>query len=271
MIAAPRGLAGLHPAYFALVMATGIVSIAAELREMRWLALGLLALNVLFYAVLWSATVLRVIRHRDRLLADVLDHNRSVGFFTIVAGTNVLGSQFVVVYDLRAVAVVLWVSGAILWAFVTYTVLTVLTVKREKPPLAEGINGGWLLAVVAAQSVAVLAALLAGRSPRAGHVAGRRDALYLDHIPHLLPLHVFRVEPGRSHAAVLDQHGGCGDFDAGRCAPGPERRSFGAAGRPAAVRQGSHAPVLGDGDVVDSNAGHSGDLAARVLPLSDLV
>ena len=30
--------------------------------------------------------------------------------------------------------------------FVTYTVFTVLTVKSTKPPLEEGINGGWLVA-----------------------------------------------------------------------------------------------------------------------------
>jgi len=43
----------------------------------------------------------------------------------------------------------------------TYTIFTVITVKAEKPPLAEGINGGWLISVVAAQSVAVLGAQLA--------------------------------------------------------------------------------------------------------------
>jgi tellurite resistance protein TehA-like permease len=40
-------------------------------------------------------------------------------------------------------------------------VFTALTIKAEKPPLAEGINGGWLVAVVAAQSVAVLGAQVA--------------------------------------------------------------------------------------------------------------
>ncbi len=43
----------------------------------------------------------------------------------------------------------------------TYGVFTILTVKPEKPPLAEGINGVWLVSVVAAQSVAVLGAQLA--------------------------------------------------------------------------------------------------------------
>jgi tellurite resistance protein TehA-like permease len=54
---------------------------------------------------------------------------------------------------------------------VTYTVFTALTVKAEKPPLAEGINGGWLVAVVAAQSVCVLGSQIAeGFGAYAQHV-----------------------------------------------------------------------------------------------------
>jgi len=40
-------------------------------------------------------------------------------------------------------------------------------VKPEKPPLAAGLNGGWLTAVVAAQSVSVLGAQLAAGFERA--------------------------------------------------------------------------------------------------------
>jgi tellurite resistance protein TehA-like permease len=50
--------------------------------------------------------------------------------------------------------------GIALWATLTYGIITVLTVKETKPGLGEGINGGWLLPVVAAQSVAVLGAQL---------------------------------------------------------------------------------------------------------------
>jgi tellurite resistance protein TehA-like permease len=50
--------------------------------------------------------------------------------------------------------------GIVLWGGVTYTVFTALTVKADKPGLAEGINGGWLVAVVAAQSVSVLGSQL---------------------------------------------------------------------------------------------------------------
>src|SRR5690606_36401899 len=41
---------------------------------------------------------------------------------------------------------------------------TAFTVKRDKPTLDKGINGGWLLAVVATQALSVSSALLAARS-----------------------------------------------------------------------------------------------------------
>jgi tellurite resistance protein TehA-like permease len=154
-------VAGLHPAYFALVMATGIVSIAAHLTGMTRVAAALFILNIGFYAGLWALTLIRLYRHRDRVLQDLLDHGRSVGFFTSVAGTCVLGSQFVIVAGWSSVARVLWFVGIGLWAFITYTVLAIMTVKASKPDLARGINGGWLLPVVAAQSVAVLGSQIA--------------------------------------------------------------------------------------------------------------
>ena len=153
--------ATMHPASFALVMATGIVSIACQLLGWRWLAAPLFWANVLFYGVLWILTAARIVRFPERVLADISHHGRAVGFFTTVAATCVLGSQVFVIRGAWASAVGLWLLGIVLWAVVTYTVFTVLTVKTEKPPLAEGINGGWLVAVVAAQSVCVLGAQLA--------------------------------------------------------------------------------------------------------------
>jgi tellurite resistance protein TehA-like permease len=168
MDAAPTSpLAGMHPATFALVMATGIVSLASELMGFHSVARALFALNLAFYPVLWALTLARIARHRDRVVADLLHHGRSVGFFTTVAATCVLGSQCLVIGGAVDAARALWVFGIALWAVCTYGVITVLTVKTEKPSLAEGINGAWLLVVVAAQSVAALGAQLAPRL--AGH------------------------------------------------------------------------------------------------------
>jgi len=151
----------MHPAYFALVMATGIVSIAVHLTGIRVIALALFVLNIGFYVWLWGLTAVRLVRHRESVRADLLDHGRSVGFFTIVAATCVLGSQFVILAESWAAGAILWAAGIALWALVTYGVLTILMVKAEKPSLAQGINGGWLLPVVAAQSVVVLGTQLA--------------------------------------------------------------------------------------------------------------
>src|SRR5690348_14046312 len=103
--AAPQGgLADLHPAYFALVMATGIVSIAAGLMGVPFVPRALFALNAVFYPVLWLLTVARAVRHRARFVADVSHHGRAVGYFTMVAATCVLGSQCVVIGGMPGVA-----------------------------------------------------------------------------------------------------------------------------------------------------------------------
>jgi tellurite resistance protein TehA-like permease len=141
-------------------MATGIVSVASQLAGFPSIARALLVANLVFYPVLWGLTLARVVRHRDLVLADLTHHGRAVGFFTMVAATCVLGSQCLAVAHATHAARVLWTAGIVLWALLTYATFTILTVKRTKPPLAEGLNGGWLVAVVAAQSVAVLGAQL---------------------------------------------------------------------------------------------------------------
>jgi tellurite resistance protein TehA-like permease len=158
-------LAGMHPAYFALVMATGIVSIAAHLLGLPAIPKALFALNLVFYPVLWLLTLLRALRHRQRLIADLSHHGRAVGFFTMVAATCVLGSQLVVIAGAPGIALWLWLFGILLYFVLVYSVFAMLTIKQEKPTLAEGINGGWLVSVVAAQSVAVLGAQLAPTLP----------------------------------------------------------------------------------------------------------
>jgi len=161
MSADNNGLATLHPAYFALVMATGIVSIASDLLGLRSIGVALLWANSGFYIALLVLTGLRVAWFPARVIADLTHHGRAVGFFTVVAATSVLGSQWFVIAGAWRVAAWLWAATIILWAAITYSVFTLLTVKAAKPSLDEGINGGWLVSVVAAQSVAVLGSQLA--------------------------------------------------------------------------------------------------------------
>lgn len=154
-------VARLPSASFALVMATGIVSIAADMMGMRKIAIPLFGLNLFFYIVLWGLVLIRFFIYREQFLRDLTCHQRGPGFFTMVAGTCVLGSQFFRLVNVYPVVVSLWVAGILLWTALTYTIFTALTIKEEKPSLQEGISGAWLLAVVATQSVALLSAQLA--------------------------------------------------------------------------------------------------------------
>ena len=154
------GILTLHPAYFALVMATGIVSIAAQLLGIPFVPRILLGINAIAFVVLWVLTLMRIVNFPREVLADVGDHQRGVGFFTTVAATSVFGSQLVIVARQERLAFAFWIATLVLWLVLIYAVFTALTIKETKPPLDQGINGGWLVAVVATQSVSTLASVL---------------------------------------------------------------------------------------------------------------
>lgn len=154
-------IAGFFPGYFALVMATGIVSIASFLLELPALAWGLLYINVVAYGILWVLTLARVVLYWPRMWADLTDHGRGPGFFTLIAGTSVLGSQLVIVAGVPQIAKWFWLGGAILWLPIMYTFFAAIAVRAQKPSLEQGLNGAWMLAVVAVQSLAVLGVLVA--------------------------------------------------------------------------------------------------------------
>lgn len=156
-----RQLEHFSPAYFGLVMATGIVSLGAQMQAMPAVARALFWLNALAYGVLWVLSLLRLYRHPRRFFGDIGDHVRGPGYLTLVAGTAVLGSQCVVLYGQHGLGMALWFLALGLWLVFTYAIFTAFTVKTDKPALDQGIHGGWLLATVATQSLAVLGALLA--------------------------------------------------------------------------------------------------------------
>ena len=106
----PRGnpIASLFPGYFALVMATGIIAIAAEQQKIRWLAESLYLVTAVAYAVLAVLVVIRLIAFTKPLVADLTSHAKGFAFLTIVAGTNVLGSASAVIHGWWTVAEILW-------------------------------------------------------------------------------------------------------------------------------------------------------------------
>jgi len=151
----------MSPAYFSMVMATGILSLAAYRLALPLLPVALFALNAVLFASIGVLALARACWHPRGIVADLFDHLRAPGFFTFVAACGVFGAQCLVIGGSLRLAMLFDGLGLFAWFVLTYTIFAVLTVKEDKPPLDRGINGGWLLAIVATQSVAVLSALIA--------------------------------------------------------------------------------------------------------------
>lgn len=151
----------LSPAYFGMAMATGIVAIACYLSDMPEIGWGLFVLSVIIYLVLVIMNLWRATRYSAAFVKDLTDHKKGSGYFTFVAASCVVGSAFMIIGKSPAIAEAFWVLGIVFWVLFMYSIFTIFTVKEEKPSLANGLDGSWLLAVVATQSIAVLGALLA--------------------------------------------------------------------------------------------------------------
>jgi tellurite resistance protein TehA-like permease len=147
-----------------MVMGTGIVAVAARLLGRAALAWPLFVVSLIAYPLLWAILLARIARFPFAVLADFTNHERGPSFLTIVAANGVLGSQFVVFNTLTSLLPALFWFSLALWALLVYGFLTAVTVGDAKPDLAHGLNGAWLLLVVATEAIAVLACFLALRT-----------------------------------------------------------------------------------------------------------
>ena len=156
-----NALENLNPAYFALVMSTGIVSIAAHYQGLDFIATALFGFNVAAYTILWIMYIGRMVFFTQRFRDDFLDHTLGMGYFTAVAASGVFGSQTLLLTGRFTVAATLWCITIALWLCLIYGLFTGLITKETKPAISEGINGGWLLSIVATQAVTVLSTAIA--------------------------------------------------------------------------------------------------------------
>jgi tellurite resistance protein TehA-like permease len=152
---------GLPAVYFALVMATGIVSIACHLCKLDWLSSSLFYLNHINYGLLILLLIARILLYPAALIGDLSDSSKGAGFLTFVAGSGMLGVQYCLLRQVYVPAVVLWVAAIIGWLLIIYAFLLIRITQSQKPALENGLNGGWLLLVVATESISILGTQLA--------------------------------------------------------------------------------------------------------------
>lgn len=149
----------MSPGYFALVMATGIISVGMTLIGFQTLSFVLLVIGVGAYLVLLVLTGWRFLAYRSAFLADLHDPYRGFQFFTFVAGTNVLAARLAIEGWYAAATSLLVVSG-VTWIVLGYAVPWFAVLGRTARPVLRSANGTWFIWVVASQSVAIVAASL---------------------------------------------------------------------------------------------------------------
>lgn len=159
----------LHPGYFAFVMATGIISTGTLLLGPTWLSRFFLIVACAGMIILASALVLRLIFFRANVVLDVQAPERVFGFFTIVAGMDVLGVRLGLAGHPLATAILAGCAGVV-WIVLTYGVPTNLFFTRKRDSVLAGVNGSWLIWVVATQSLSIVASTLISNWPSRGGI-----------------------------------------------------------------------------------------------------
>ncbi|MFE6734331.1 tellurite resistance/C4-dicarboxylate transporter family protein [Microbacterium sp. NPDC057650] len=152
-------VAHLAPGYFALVMGTGIISVG--LHDAGWEPLSdiLMWIAVVAYAVLWVLYIWRASSFRRELVADLRDPSKAFGFFTIIAGTDVLAVRLSMA-GLTVVSLWMLLFAVLLWFVFGYALPWQVLLTRDGKPVLARTNGSWFIWAVASQSVAVAVAQL---------------------------------------------------------------------------------------------------------------
>ncbi|WP_417387351.1 tellurite resistance/C4-dicarboxylate transporter family protein [Gimesia sp.] len=141
---------------FAIVMATGIVSLACSQLQLTLISQGLLVCNLMLSGYLVIFNGIQMKKYPHQVISDLLAPATGFDSFTIVAACCILGNQFLQIIHLPALALALWCVSLVIWLLLSYSLLTRFIVRRSQLDISRDVHGGWLLLVVATQAVSVL-------------------------------------------------------------------------------------------------------------------
>jgi len=154
-----KAVRDLNSGIFSFVMATGIISTGAFLLGPSWLSRTLLVVASAGLVLLGAALIARLALFRSQVMADLRAPERAFGFFTVVAGLDVLAARFAFAGHPLVTAILSSIAGAV-WLLLAYGVPASVLLYRAGESVLGGVNGTWLLWIVATQSLSISAAIL---------------------------------------------------------------------------------------------------------------
>ncbi|MFL5994268.1 MAG: DUF488 family protein [Streptomyces sp.] len=152
-------VADLNAGAFAFVMGTGIVSTGLNINGAHTASAVLLVVGLIGCAVLLPAYAWRLLRRRERVVADLVGP-RGFSFLTVVIAADVMAARLAPDGHTAAAGAFL-AFGAVGWLLLGYGIPLGLIAGVRRNPSIDHVNGAWFLWAVGSESVAVAAAALA--------------------------------------------------------------------------------------------------------------
>lgn len=149
----------MHPGNFALVMATGILSLGFRTLGVATLGDVLAVLAVLAWIVLIGMSLLRLLWHPAAVRVDLFNPRMVFAYFTLVAATSIVGLLLHQAGQ-HTLAMACWAMAFTAWCLLLYLAFSVLTFLTHESNV-NIVHGGWLIAIVGTQSLVLLGARIA--------------------------------------------------------------------------------------------------------------
>ena len=152
-------LKNLYPGYFAMTMATGIISIAFYLHGNTFISNNFMVITIMMWLVLCYLYTWRLIKYPKMVFENLKDPKTTFVFFTFVAATNLCG---VLLYqrDFPTLAIICWFIAFGYWSVLMYLSFTVLCFAHKNREV-NIMHGGWLILIVGTQSLVLLGTKIA--------------------------------------------------------------------------------------------------------------
>lgn len=154
---------GFQYYYFALVMATGIVSLGCNAAGYPGVSQLLLAINSGQYLICLILAASKTLRMPGAAWQGLIHPTKGPGYLTAIAATGVLGEQYAVLTDFTLLPVVLLYLASAFYLALIFTMIAGGAMAVKKCGINQGLDGSWLLCTVSGCSVVMLGMTVSGK------------------------------------------------------------------------------------------------------------
>ena len=149
-----------YPGYFAMTMATGIISVAFFLHDNIVLSNSFMIMTIMSWFVMTFIYTWRLIKYPKAVIENLTNPRTTFIFFTFVAATNICG-VLLHQHGYSTLAIICWFIAFSYWSVLMYFSFTVLCFAHKDREV-NIMHGGWLILIVGTQSLVLLGTKVAG-------------------------------------------------------------------------------------------------------------